>query len=142
MTTAVELRPMQPADYDAVIELWQRSEGVGLGASDTREGIESYLAHNPGFSQVAVSVGRVVGAMLCGHDGRRGYIYHLAVDSHWRGQGIGRRLIDAGLDLLRAQGITKAYIMVFGRNEAGRGFWETVGWEARGDLIPMNISLL
>lgn len=133
---------MEAADYDAVIDLWRRSEGVGLSTSDTRECIEAYLARNPGLSQVAVTEGRIVGAVLCGHDGRRGLIYHLAVDRACRGRGLGRRLVDRALSLLKEQGIEKAYIMVFDQNIEGRGFWETVGWDARADLVPMCISLI
>lgn len=135
------LRPMTGADYDAVIALWQRSEGVGLGASDTRERIEAYLLRNPALSQVAEAEGHIVGAMLCGHDGRRGFIYHLAVDDGWRGKGIGRRLVARGLDLLYRESIAKAYIMVFRHNDTGRGFWIGTGWEAREDLIPMCSTL-
>lgn len=132
---------MLALDYSEVIDLWQRSEGVGLSASDERERIEGYLTRNPGLSQVAESDGKIVGAVLCGHDGRRGFIYHLAVDSEWRGQGLGRQLTERVLALLKERGIQKAYVMVFGQNDAGRGFWERAGWEAREDLIPMCIAL-
>jgi ribosomal protein S18 acetylase RimI-like enzyme len=133
----VSLRPMLVLDYSEVFELWQRSEGVGLSASDERDRIEGYMARNPGLSQVAESDGKIVGAVLCGHDGRRGFIYHLAVDSEWRGQGLGRQLAERVLTLLKEQGIQKAYVMVFRQNGAARGFWERTGWEAREDLVPM-----
>jgi ribosomal protein S18 acetylase RimI-like enzyme len=141
MTIGIELRPMTAADYDAVIDLWRCSEGVGLGTSDTQEGIEAYLIRNPGLSQVAVAEDRIVGAVLCGHDGRRGLLYHLAVDRAYRGRGLGRRMAEKALALLREQGIHKSYIMVFHQNEEGRAFWERTGWETRTDLIPMSVPL-
>lgn len=141
MTIGIELRLMTAADYDAVIDLWRRSEGVGLSTSDTRERIEAYLARNPGLSQVAVAEDYIIGAVLCGHDGRRGLLYHLTVDREWRGRGLGRRIVDRAFSLLGEQGIEKAYIMVFRQNKEGRGFWETVGWESRKDLIPMCVML-
>ena len=141
MITGIELRPMTAADYDGVIALWQRSEGVGLTASDTRESIEAYLIRNPGLSQVAVADGRIVGAVLCGHDGRRGLLYHLAVERACRGRGLGRYMAETALALLREQGIHKAYIMVFHQNEEGRAFWEKTGWEPRADLVPMCVTL-
>jgi len=141
MTAGIDLRPMTAADYDDVLALWGRSEGVGLGASDTRESIGAYLIRNPGLSQVAVSDTRVVGAVLCGHDGRRGLFYHLAVDRDYRGRGLGRRMAERALALLKEQGIQKTYIMVFQENHEGRGFWEAAGWEARRDLVPMCVTL-
>lgn len=132
---------MTAADYDDVLALWERSEGVGLSASDTRKSIEAYLARNPGLSQVAAAEGRVVGAVLCGHDGRRGLLYHLAVDRAYRGRGLGRRLSERALALLAEQGIQKTYIMVFHQNTGGRAFWETTGWETRRDLVPMCVTL-
>lgn len=141
MITGIELRPMTAADYDGVIALWQRSEGVGLSASDTRESIEAYLIRNPGLSQVAVADGRIVGAVLCGHDGRRGLLYHLAVERACRGRGLGRYMAETALALLAEQGIQKTYIMVFDQNSEGRAFWEKTGWETRTDLIPMCVPL-
>ena len=142
MTAGIEIRPMTAADYDGVVDLWRRSEGVGLGVSDTREGIGAYLARNPDLSQVAVSQDRIVGAVLCGHDGRRGLLYHLAVDHGFRGLGLGRCMAQKALSLLRERGVQKAYIMVFQNNRKGRAFWEACGWERRGDLIPMSVSLI
>ena len=91
-----QLRPMRIADYDEVLALWQKSEGVGLGESDDRAAIAAYLARNPGLSLVAVAGKRTVGAVLCGHDGRRGYLHHLAAASSHRRQGIARALAGEG----------------------------------------------
>ena len=142
MTAGIDLRPMTAGDYDHILALWQRSEGVGLGSSDTRADIEAYLIRNPGLSLVAESGGCIVGAVLCGHDGRRGLLYHLAVDRAYRGRGLGRRMAETALALLREQGIHKAYIMVFHQNKEGRAFWQKTGWETRADLIPMCIPLI
>src|SRR5271154_5438166 len=85
---------MQPDDYDEVIALWQRCEGVGLTPSDSREAVHSFLVRNPALSLVARHAGQIVGAVLCGHDGRRGYIYHLAVSPEHRQQGIGKAIVN------------------------------------------------
>jgi len=126
---------MAIADYDAVLALWRRSEGVGLGGSDTRLRIAAYLGRNPGLSYVARSrAGRIVGAVLCGHDGRRGYLNHLAVDRRYRRRGIGRQLVAACLAGLQAAGIRKCNLVLFRTNTAGRAFWERGGWIQRTDL--------
>ena len=104
------LRVMTPADYDAVIALWRGCEGIGLTESDTRPAIAAYLARNPDMSFVAEAGGRLVGAVLGGHDGRRGYLHHLAVDPAWRRRGLGRELTDAVLARLRAEGMLTSAI--------------------------------
>src|SRR5208282_5537414 len=102
------VRAMVIADYQHVVALWQRSEGVGLGESDTKEGVAAFLLRNPGLSAVAESShGEIVGAVLCGHDGRRGYLHHLAVARRYRQRDIGRRLTSACLAGLRKAGIPK-----------------------------------
>jgi putative acetyltransferase len=125
-------------DFDAVMALWQASEGVGLGDGDTRPAIASYLERNPGLSLVAEADGVIVGAVLGGHDGRRGYLHHLAVAMPSRGRGLGRALVDACLDGLRAQGIPKATIVVYADNSAGDAFWTRIGWADRVDLRVMQ----
>lgn len=125
--------------YDDVIALWQNTEGVGLHDNeDSRPCITAYLERNPGLSFVAVCDGKIIGAVLCGHDGRRGCINHLAVDTNYRNQGIGRALADACISGLGAQGIQKCNIMVFGCNDNGRGFWQNIGWNTRPDLVLMQ----
>jgi GNAT superfamily N-acetyltransferase len=98
---------MQPDDYDAVLALWQRCEGVGLTPSDSREAVRAYLIRNPGLSFVARQDGKIVGAVLCGHDGRRGYLYHLAVAPENRHQGLGRAIVDACLSGWRRPASTR-----------------------------------
>lgn len=132
------IRAMTPADYDAVIALWLATPGIGLSGADDREPITAYLARNPGLSLVAVRGGALVGAVLCGHDGRRGYVHHLAVSPSERGRGLGRALADRCLAGLGALGIAKASIVVFAANAEGQAFWRATGWTARDDLLVMQ----
>ena len=133
------LRDFALADYDSVLALWRSCEGIGLSESDTREAIAAYLVRNPGLSLVATDeAGVVVGAILGGHDGRRGYLHHLAVAPAHRGRGLGRSLVDATLGCLRRLGIQKCNIFLYADNAAGRAFWLREGWSAREDLAIMQ----
>ncbi len=129
---------MQPDDYDAVLALWQQSEGVGLTPSDSREAVHAFLDRNPGLSLVVRHHDRVVSAVLCGHDGRRGYLYHLAVAAEYRHQGLGRLIVDACLSRLAACGIQKATIFVYRHNDIGSRFWRKVGWKDHTDLVVLQ----
>ena len=135
---SVALRPMTIADYDEVLALWRATEGVGLSAADERPQIERYLARNPGLSLVAAADGRLAGAVLCGHDGRRGYIHHLAVAADLRGRGIGRELVARCMEGLAAIDISRCHIFVYTRNTEGQGFWRAIGWKLRADLAVMS----
>ncbi len=128
-------------DYRAVIALWRRTEGVGLNESDTRRAIAAYLRHNPRMSFVAERDGRIIGAVLCGHDGRRGYLHHLAVAKRYRHRGIGRQLVNACLAKLRKADIPKCNILIFADNAAGMKFWAHTGWKLRTELQVMQIRL-
>ena len=133
--TTVDISPMRPEDYNEVAALWQATEGVGLDDdTDTREGVTGYLARNPGLSFVARQEGRIVAAVLCGHDGRRGYLHHLAVAPRWRRKGIGRALVEACLAGLGSVGIPKCNIFLYANNELGDAFWKQCGWPERHDL--------
>ena len=124
----MDIAVMTIADYDEVHALWEKSEGIGLDPDDSRECIEQYLDRNPGLSFVARDGGRLVGAVLCGHDGRRGYLHHLAVDHDHRRKGIGKALVAECIAGLRATGIPKCNIFVFGENQDAFTFWEADGW--------------
>ena len=138
----MEIRHMQMADYDSVYSLWLSCPGMGLNdLDDSREGIARYLARNPTPCFVATEHGRVVGAILAGHDGRRGYIYHTAVSSQFRHKGIGSSLVNSALAALKAEGINKVALVVFSRNEAGNAFWKKLGFSAREDLTYRNFAL-
>lgn len=130
--------PFTIQDYDEVYTLWQATPGVGLSAADQRESIAAYLERNPGLSFVARVEGRLAGAVLCGSDGRRGYLHHLAVAPEFRHQGIGAALAETCLARLKAEGIEKCHLFVFTGNAGGRAFWERVGWELRDDLVIMS----
>jgi len=125
-----------------VLALWQQCEGVGLSSADSRENIATYLERNPGTSFLAQVDGSLVGAVLCGHDGRRGFLWHLAVHPRFQRRGIGRRLVDRCLDALRLAGIGKCNVVVFNSNTKGIAFWERAGWTTRDDvsMIARNIG--
>lgn len=127
-------------DYDDVLEFWKKQQGVGLNESDSREQIGKFLARNPGLSLVVRDNGRVIGAVLCGHDGRRGFLHHLAVDPEYRHRGIGRQMVLTCLDALRSQGIQKCNIWVYTGNAEGQKFWRAIGFGVREDLRMMQSS--
>ena len=136
------IQPMVIQDYDELIALWRATEGVGLSEGDEKSGIEFYLRRNPGLCFVARNAAnKLIGAVLCGHDGRRGFLYHLAVARNLRQQGIGRKLVDACLAALRSEGIQKCTILVYANNEEGKKFWRNLGWNDRLDLQPMQVAI-
>jgi ribosomal protein S18 acetylase RimI-like enzyme len=128
------VRAMTMADYDEAIALWRACEGLGLSASDEREPIERFLARNPGHSFVGRDEGKLVAALLCGHEGRRGYLHHLAVAPSHRQRGLGRELVCCALEALERAGIAKCHLFVLDENPEGLGFWERVGWTQRVEL--------
>ena len=130
----VQIRAFTVDDYDRAIELWNSEENVGLGPSDTRCSIALFLKRNPGLSKVMAIDGIVVATLLCGHDGRRGYLYHLCVDKRHRRKSVGRRLVDACLSELKRAGIQKCHLFVFDRNQPGKSFWAATAWSQRTDI--------
>ncbi len=144
----MEIGEMSPADFDEVVSFWLSIEGVGLNESDTPECLAIFLKRNPGLSLVVRAGGQVVGAILCGHDGRRGYLHHLAVAPQYRKQGLGTTLVERCLSNLRALGILKGNIFVYNDNDPGTNFWRKNGWKDRADLkimqriIPSPATLL
>jgi len=130
---------MTIADYDAVYALWLSCKGMGLNnLDDSRDGIERFLKRNPDTCFVAENGDKVIGVIITGNDGRRGYIYHTAVNPNYRRQGIAKRLVDAALDALQGLGINKAALVVFDRNSDGNAFWESEGFTVRNDLVYRN----
>jgi ribosomal protein S18 acetylase RimI-like enzyme len=128
------IRSMLADDVRGALELWRTCEGVGLSEGDTQEQLEAFLVRNPLLSHVAFEEGRLVGAVLAGHDGRRGFLYHLAVRDEFRGRGLGRALAERATLAFRAVGITKCHVMVFRHNSAGEAFWIHLGWRRRDDI--------
>jgi len=138
----MQIRLMQIEDYDAVYALWMSCKGMGLNnLDDSPEGIARFLDRNPNTCFVAEDKGAVVGVIIAGNDGRRGYIYHTAVHPERRKAGIGSALLSRALDALKAEGINKVALVVFSRNETGNAFWEKQGFTAREDLVYRNRSL-
>jgi ribosomal protein S18 acetylase RimI-like enzyme len=138
---AINTREFVIDDYDQAVALWNLVEGVEVAEGDTRDEIGAYLLRNPGLSRVAEENGKLVGAVLCGHDGRRGFLYHLAVAPSFHGKGIGRRLVQECVTLLRGAGIVRALIFVAGDNARGHSFWLRNGWEDVDGAILMGIDL-
>jgi ribosomal protein S18 acetylase RimI-like enzyme len=141
MSGNIDTREFSTNDYDAAVELWQRVEGLEIAEGDDKESVAQFLARNPGLSRVAINGSRAVGVALCGHDGRRGHIYHLAVDPAYQGCGLGKRLLDECLDGLRRTGVKRVIIMVADDNQRGRDFWKRCGWEEITGAIAMGIDL-
>ncbi|MPM64001.1 Acetyltransferase YpeA [bioreactor metagenome] len=136
------IRLLAIEDYEKVYELWTNTKGMGMRSlDDSHEGIEKFLKRNPTTSFVAEADNNLVGVILCGHDGRRGYIYHTAVNPDYRRNGLGEALVSAVLEALKEEGINKAALVVFGTNNVGNKFWESIGFEKREDLIYRNISI-
>lgn len=133
-----KIEPMTPDDVDPVVTLWRRTEGVGLTESDTKANIALFFDRNPGLSFVASVGGEIIGAVLCGHDGRRDYLHHLAVASEHRRKGVGKSLVDRCLAELRRLGIIKCNIFIYANNAEGRKFCERRGWKAREDIRLMQ----
>jgi len=123
------IREMTASDIEEVLTLWRATENLGLDEdADTQEGVAAYLERNPGMSFVACEDETLVGAVLCGTDGRRGYLSHLAVATSHRRQGIGRALVGACMDALKQAGIPRCNTFVYAENEAGLAFWRSIGW--------------
>ena len=129
-------------DYPGVYELWNKIQGFGLrSVDDSYEGIQRFLARNPKTSVVAIEEGKVVGGILCGHDGRRGCFYHVCVDEDYRRRGIGRTMVVTAMEALKEEQINKVSLIAFTRNDVGNAFWNTIGWVKREDLNYYDFTL-
>jgi len=126
------IRPFEGGDAVKAIMLWRSTEWASVSASDSPDEIAKFLQRNPECSWVAEDNGRLLGTVLCGHDARRGYIYHLVVDEDHRESGIGRQLLERALDSLRSVGILKCHAIVIDHNPAAEFFWSRLGWEMQG----------
>ncbi len=129
-------------DYDEIIHLWKKTPGLGLNSlDDSREGILRFLLRNPASNFVAVEDGHIVGTILSGHDGRRGYIYHAGVDTEYRRRRIGTELLQSVIAAMKKEKITKLILVALKDNEAGNVFWSSLGWERRDHLNMYSYSL-
>lgn len=130
----ISLYTFTPNHYDEVLVLWKNCDGIGLSEADSKENIEKFLYRNPEISLIAKVDNEIVGALLVGNDGRRGYIHHLAVAHEFRRKGIGRKLVEAGLERLKAIGIGKCHLFIYTNNSSGKLFWSKCGWSYRDEL--------
>ncbi len=138
----IDIRPLTIDLYEEVHSLRSKTENIGLHEhSDSKDGIASYLERNPGLSFAAFVDREPAGAVLSGHDGRRGYIHHLAVHPSYRKRGIGKMLVDSCIESLRAKRIRKAHIFIFNENESGIEFWKSIGWTHRNDIGVISRSI-
>ena len=138
----MNIRKMVINDYDDVYALWMSCSGMGLNnLDDSREGIDRFLERNPDTCFVAECDNKIVGAIIVGNDGRRGYIYHIAVNLQYRKLGIARQLVEASMKELKQVGINKVALVVFDKNENGNLFWEKLGFTARDDLVYRNKAI-
>lgn len=139
--TEIVIREFTPDDYQQAILLWRASEGIGLSAADEPDAITTYLGRNPGLSFTAWDENRLVGAVLCGTDGRRGYLHHLAVDKAYRHRGIGRQLVEKCHTGLMSMKIDKVHIFVYRENDTGLKFWIEGGYVPRVELSLLSCTL-
>lgn len=138
----MNIRKMTIEDYDSVYNLWMSCVGMGLNnLDDSKEGIGRFLMRNPDTCFVAED-GKIIGVIMAGNDGRRGYIYHTSVHPDYRKQRIGTMLVNKALNALLELGINKVALVVFNKNEAGNAFWENMGFASRDDLVYRNKALV
>lgn len=138
----MEIKLMSIEDYDKVYELWTNTEGMGMRSlDDSFEGIQKFLKRNPSTNYIAQVENKIIGVILCGHDGRRGYIYHAAVKTDYRRKGIGQSLVNAAIGALKKEGINKVALVAFSSNDLGNKFWKSIGFDERNDLVYRNLSI-
>ena len=130
-------------DYRGLHDLWMTIHGFGIRSiDDSKEGVERFLKRNPTTSVVAISEqGEVVGGILCGHDGRRGCLYHVCVREDFRRHGIGKEMVVFCMNALKAEQINKVSLIAFTRNDIGNAFWNCIGWTKRKDLNYYDFTL-
>ena len=136
------IRTMTIEDYDGVYALWMTISGFAIRSIDeSREGVERFLRRNPTTSVVAVEDGKIVGSILCGHDGRRGCLYHVCVHRNYRMQGIGKAMVVYAMNALKEEQISKVSLIAFTKNDIGNAFWNRIGWTRRLDLNYYDFTL-
>ena len=134
------IRPMTIDDYEEVFAMWQITTKRALSSADEKPQIERYLRRNEGLSQVAVADGRIIGTVLAGHDGRRGFIHHMAVIPEYRRRRVGHSLAETAIKKIAAEGIEKTHIFCYQNNETGQKFWSDFGFEKRGDIFVFSYN--
>lgn len=141
-TENFSLRVMQIEDYENIYKLWMTIDGFGIRSiDDSYEGVERFIKRNPTTSVVAECDGKLVGAILCGHDGRRGCLYHVCVHKEYRKRGIGKAMVVFCMKALQAEQINKVSLIAFKSNVVGNAFWKSAGWTFREDLNYYDFTL-
>ncbi len=136
------IRTMTIDDYQDVHDLWKTIKGFGIrSVDDSKEGVEKFLKRNPTTSVVAIEDGRIVGSILCGHDGRRGCFYHVCVADQYRRRGIGKAMAVHAMNALKDEHINKVSLIAFAKNDIGNAFWNSIGWTERDDLNYYDFTL-
>ena len=136
------IKIMTMEDYDGVRKLWMQIKGFGIRSiDDSKEGIARFLKRNPTTSVVAIEDGKIIGSILCGHDGRRGCLYHVCVDEEYRMRGIGKSMVVKCMEELRKEQINKVSLIAFTKNDIGNAFWKEIGWTKREDLNYYEFTL-
>ena len=137
-----EIRPMQIGDYENVYKLWNTINGFAIRSiDDSAQEVENFIKRNPTTSVVAICEGKLVGAILCGHDGRRGCFYHVCVHKDYRRNGIGKAMVVYCMEALKKEHINKVSLIAFTANDIGNAFWKSIGWTKREDLNYYDFTL-
>ena len=141
-TMSINIRVMAPEDYDKVYQLWLSITGFGIrSVDDSREGVARFLKRNPTTSVVAEQNGRIVGSIMCGHDGRTGCFYHVCVARDYRKHGVGYRMVRFAVRALIEEGVSKVTLIAFKENQVGYVFWKSLGWTQREDVNYYDLIL-
>lgn len=136
------IRPMTIEDYPEVKDLWMTIKGFAIRSiDDSEEGVSIFLRRNPTTSVVAIEDDKIVGCILCGHDGRRGCLYHVCVHENYRRHGIGKSMVVACMQALKEERVNKVSLIAFTRNDIGNAFWNCIGWTKREDLNYYDFTL-
>ena len=136
------LRVMQIEDYENIYKLWMTIDGFGIRSiDDSFDGVARFIKRNPTTSVVAEVDGNIVGAILCGHDGRRGCFYHVCVHKDYRKRGIGKAMAVFCMRALQEEDINKVSLIAFKSNVVGNAFWRSAGWTFREDLNYYDFTL-
>ena len=136
------VREMKTEDYPAVYELWKSVSGFGMRTvDDSEENITRFLARNKGLSVVAVEDGKIVGSILCGHDGRTGAFYHVCVHKDYRGRGLCTRMTDACVAALKKEQVNRVSLIAYVTNSVGNAYWKKQGWTLREDFNQYVLDL-
>lgn len=134
----ITFQAIHAGHYSQLMQLWTRAGQLAIRETDTPEALEKFLARNPNCSFAASSNNQLIGAVLAGHDGWRGYLYHMAVSPEYRGRRIGRQLVERAVEAIRKKGIPKIHCMVLRENISAQKFWISCGFEMRLELIDFS----